>query len=359
MSAEGGSTAEKTEPASPRKRKRAREEGQVAKSSEIIGCLLLLAVLQMIPTLGAGMAESTAAYSTQMLRVASQRELSPDALIGLAADGLRRVALLAGPLLGTVMLASLTGAVAQVGLVFTPSKLMPKWSVINPLEGFKRMFKPRTLVELAKGLVKVVVVSYVGGTYLRDHWQELFSLGNSHPSLIAPQIGMLAHAMALRMTGALTVVAALDYVYQRWDLEKNLKMTRQEVKDEMKDSEGNPQIKGQIRQRMREFSRKRMMSAVPTATVIITNPTHYSIALKYDLGQPGAPRVVAKGKDLLALRIRTVAKEHGVPLVENRPLARALYASVKVGQEIPADLFRAVAEVLAYVWRTGENAGTR
>ena len=347
--------AERTEPASPRKRKKAREEGQVARSTELIGLALLLAFLHAIPTFGPQIAAGMAEFMTQMFRTASQRDLDAQALTGMTEDALRRTAMFAGPILATIVAATMVGSVAQVGMVFTPNKLMPKFEMLNPIQGFKRMFQPRTLVELGKGFLKLGVVGWAGTSFLQEHWEEIFMLSGIPAAQIAPKIGELAHGMALKMTGALAIVAALDYAYQRWDLEKKLKMTKQEVKDEMRDTEGNPQIKGRVRQRMREMSRRRMIQAVPAATVIITNPTHFAVALQYELGQNGAPKVVAKGADFLAARIREVGRENNVPIVENPPLARALYRSVQVGQQIPTELFKAVAEVLAFVWQTGTS----
>ena len=348
--------AERTEPASPRKRKKAREEGQVARSNELIGCAILLAFLHAVPTFGPQIADGMSQFMTQMFQAASQRDLDAQALTGMTEESLRRAAMFAGPILGAIVAATLAGSVAQVGMVFTPGKLMPKFETLNPLQGFKRMFQPKTLVELGKGFLKLGVVAWSGTTFLQEHWQEVFGLSGVPAQQIAMKIGQLAHGMSLKMTAALAFVAALDYAYQRWDLEKKLKMTKQEVKDEMRDTEGNPQIKGRVRQKMREMSRRRMIHAVPAATVIITNPTHFAVALQYELGQKGAPKVVAKGADFLAARIREVGRENNVPIIENPPLARTLYRSVQIGQEIPAELFKAVAEVLAFVWQTGSSA---
>ncbi len=345
--------AERTEPASPRKRKKAREEGQVARSNELVGCVILLAFLNAVPTFGPQIADGMSQFMTQMFLTASQRDLDAQALTGMTEDALRRAAMFAGPILASVVAATLAGSVAQVGMVFTPGKLMPKFETLNPLQGFKRMFAPKTLVDLGKGFLKLGVVGWSGHSFLQEHWQEVFGLSAIPAQQVAMKIGQLAHGMSLKMTAALALVAALDYVYQRWDLEKKLKMTKQEVKDEMRDTEGNPQIKGRVRQKMREMSRRRMIQAVPAATVIITNPTHFAVALQYELGQKGAPKVVAKGADFLAARIREVGRENSVPIIENPPLARALYRSVQIGQEIPAELFKAVAEVLAFVWQTG------
>lgn len=348
-------SAERTEPASPRKRKKAREEGQVARSNELVGCAILLAFLHAVPTFGPQIAAGMSDFMTRMFQSASQGDLDAQALTGMTEDALRRTAMFAGPILASIVAATMAGSVAQVGMVFTPNKLMPKFEALNPIQGFKRMFQPKTLVDLAKGFLKLGAVGWSGWSFLQEHWQEVFGLSGVPPQQVPMKIGELAHGMSLKMTGVLALVAALDYLYQRWDLEKKLKMTKQEVKDEMRDTEGNPEIKGRVRQRMREMSRRRMIQAVPAATVIITNPTHFAVALQYELGQQGAPKVVAKGADFLAARIREVGRENNVPIIENPPLARALYRSVQVGQQIPAELFKAVAEVLAFVWQTGSR----
>jgi len=265
---------------------------------------------------------------------------------------------MAGPVLGCVAGVALVTNVVQVGLFFNAGPLQPQLSRLDPLAGVRRLFALRSAVELLKGTAKMAIVVVAGWTFFQGHRDTLFALAASDPVGIAPRVGSLAYEMSLRMVATLAVLAALDYAYQRWQLERSLKMTKQEVKDEFREAEGNPEIKSRIRQRQRETARRRMMAAVPKASVVITNPTHFAVALDYEMGQKGAPTVVAKGQDLIALRIREIAVEHHVPLVENPPLARSLYRTVEIGEEIPQELYRAVAEVLALIWRASQVGGS-
>jgi flagellar biosynthesis protein FlhB len=270
-----------------------------------------------------------------------------------------QVGVLAGPLLGLIAGGALVSNLLQVGWHFNGGILQPRLSRLNPSRGLARLFTMRSGVEMLKGFLKLTIVTFSGWQYYDGHAGSLFALGLTDPRQIGPHVGELARQMALRMVATLAVLAALDYAYQRWHFERSLRMTKQEVKDEFKEAEGNPEIKARIRQRQREISRRRMMAAVPTASVVITNPTHYAVALKYEMGQKGAPRLVAKGQDLLALRIRDLAEEHRVPTVENAALARSIYRLVDIDQEIPPELYRAVAEVLALIWRASETSAAR
>jgi flagellar biosynthetic protein FlhB len=342
---------ERTEPATPRRRRKAREEGQVARSPDLVASVILLGVLWAMPGLLPRLAEQVTEFCVQTLAVAGQGGLGAASLGGLARRSLMQVGRVAGPVLGVIAAFALTSNVLQVGLHFTPKQLQPRFSRLDPLQGMKRLCNARSAVELLKGIAKVAAVGGTGWYFCSGRREELLRLAVSPPERIAPRIGELAHGMALRMVAALVVLAALDYAYQRRQHERSLRMTKQEVRDEYREMEGNPEIKSRIRQRQRETARRRMIAEVPRASVVITNPTHYAVALKYEMGTPGAPKVVAKGQDLIAQRIREVAEESGVPLMEDPPLARSLYRLVDLGQEIPPELYRAVAEVLAMVWR--------
>jgi flagellar biosynthetic protein FlhB len=342
---------DKTEPATWKKRKKARDEGQVARSQELVAALVLLGVVYTIPTFGPGAVRAASDFFVQAFSSAGKGRMNAESLGALAGNGLWHVVLLAFPLLAMVGVIGLATNVAQVGLIFSPLALRPKPEKLNPLQGIKRLFQPQSLVELLKGAVKITIVVYSGWTFLSAHQNVIVGLAESDPSTIAPRVGVMAFEMVKQMAATLAIVAALDYAYQRYQFEKNLRMTKQEVKDEMRDAEGNPEIKGRIRRKMREISRKRMMADVKTASVVITNPTHFAVALKYETGKGGAPKVVAKGADLVALKIRELAAENNVPLVENPPLARSLFKLTEVGDEIPQSLYKAVAEVLAMIWR--------
>lgn len=350
---------DKTEAASPRRRKKAREEGQVARSAELVSCAGLLVLMYAGPSFAPSLSRQVTEYCSRMVgEAAGAGKMTPAHLVSLVGGCFTMVGGILGPLMIMTVVCALATNIFQVGFFFNPKQLGPKWSHLNPAEGLKRLVQPRSLVELAKSIAKVSVVGWSGWDYLHRHSESLYMLLGMPAAQVAPKVGGFAYQMAMQMITVLTVLAALDYAYQRWNFERGLKMTKQEVKDEYRDSEGNPEIKNRIRQRQRETSRRRMMADVPTATVIVTNPTHFAVALRYEMGQSGAPKVVAKGQDLIALRIRELAVQNGVPIVENVPLARALHKSVEVGREIPSELFRAVAEILAYVWRL-ERAGAR
>lgn len=349
---------EKTEPATPKKRKKAREEGQVARSSELISSFILLGMLMgsrsAIPQFG----EQVTTFFFTCFTAASSKT-TPEKLEELAEACFRHTGQLALPAMGMAMVVGVSVNLLQVGLSFTPKLLEMRGNRIDPLQGFKRLFAPQGGMEIFKGLIKVGLVGFTGWHFLSQRWELLYRFIDEDPTKISSSVGSLAYDLGMQMVGTLMVVAALDYAYQRFQLERSLRMTKQEVKDEMRESEGNPETRGRIRQRQREFASRRMMTEVPSATVVIMNPTHYAVALRYQAGQPGAPRVIAKGKDRIALRIRDLAKENRVPVIENPPLARALHAQAELGQEIPADLYRAVAEVLALIWRLNQRQTPR
>jgi len=250
------------------------------------------------------------------------------------------------PLMGLAVVSNM----AQVGLLFSTKTLQPDLNKINPLNGFKRIFSLRGFVDLLKSLVKVLVVSGVIYITLRDNYPAIVSTSRMQLMAGVSTLGQLGLEVGFRVAMIMVVIAAIDYVYQRYEHEKSLRMTKQEIKEEMKSHE-NPQLKSRIRARQRQLALSRMMSAIPQADVVITNPTHLAIALRYEQGKMNAPQVVAKGQRLMAERIKERARQHGVPLVENKPLARTLFKVVEVGQSIPNELFQAVAEVLAFVYR--------
>jgi flagellar biosynthetic protein FlhB len=265
------------------------------------------------------------------------------------------MALVTAPIMLGMMIVGVLASVVQVKPGVTPGVIKPRFSKLNPINGFKQKFGPPALFELAKNLIKLVAVGVPAGLLLWGRKDELLALGDTEPigaGLLAIDLIM---SIGFRVAGIYVAIAIIDYLYQKHRYEKNLKMTKHEVKQEMKQQELAPEMKAAQRRRQRDMARRRMLSDVPAADVVITNPTHYAIALKYDT-ERGAPTVVAKGVDLLALRIREIAEESGVQRVENRPLARELYSNVEVGHVIPAELYAAVAEVLAYVYRAEERA---
>ncbi|MBI3911639.1 MAG: flagellar biosynthesis protein FlhB [Armatimonadetes bacterium] len=345
-------TAERTEAATPRRRQQARERGEVARSPELVGAAVLLVGLLALRWLGAGVLEHLARFTREAFGIAAAGDLGAARAQTLGVRTLAAVWLALAPLLGIVAVVAVVSNVAQVGFLLTGQPLRPQASRINPLAGLQRLFSRRSAVELVKALAKVAIVGYVGYRFLADQREALGQLAHLAPAPMGGMVADLSLRMALQMAGAFCVLAALDYGYQRFQHEINLRMTRQEVKEDLRASEGDAQLKGWRRQRMREMGRRRMMTDVPRATVVLANPQHYAVALRYQPQEMPSPRVLAKGQGYMALRIRAVAQAHGVPVVENPPLARALYGTVEVGQEIPVAFYRAVAEVLAAIYRT-------
>jgi flagellar biosynthetic protein FlhB len=240
--------------------------------------------------------------------------------------------------------------VVQVGWEVSAKPMEPKLSKFNPINGFKRIFSKDTLFELVKSIVKVAVIVYIAYTSLRDEANDLYILYDLSLNQAVALVGTIIINVGLKISFVYLIVAIVDYVYQKHKFNEDMKMTKQEVKDEYKNTEGDPQIKGRQRRKMQEVSQKRMMQDVPKADVVITNPTHLAVAIKYDAEKSRAPVVLAKGEDYLAAKIKEAAKENGVEIVENKPLARMLYANVEIGEEIPPELYQAVAEVLAMVY---------
>ena len=260
------------------------------------------------------------------------------------------------PILATILVVGVISNLVQVGLMFSQTALAPDFNRINPLTGLKRIFSARGMVELLKSLLKLTVIGYVVYAALSAEYPTIASSSQMDLTAAVSVLSRIGGAVGMRGAAAMLIIAMADYMYQRFDFEKNLRMTRQELIEEMKRYE-NQEMKARIRSRQRQMALSRMMAAIPKADVVITNPTHLAIALRYEKGKMQAPTVVAKGQRLVAERIKEKAREHNVPLVENKPLARALFKSAEVGQEIPIELYQAVAEVLAFVMRL--RSGTR
>jgi flagellar biosynthetic protein FlhB len=341
----------KTEEPSDKKLANARSEGSLAISNEVkiwaglLGTLVVVAF--MAPMVAGGMSRSLRPFLEHPHLIATDEH----ALTALLADMVVKMGiLLAGPL-AILLILGLAGGIAQTGLLVTAAKIKPDLSKISPLAGFKRLFSLRSLVEFGKGIAKLVITGVVAFFVMwpeRHHLEAMASL-DLMATLLYVHDNLIVLIAAVVMT--MTLVAAADYFYQRFAFRKQMRMTKQEVKDEYKQQEGDPLIKSRIRSLRQQRARKRMMQAVPEATVVVTNPTHYAIAMKYDQDTMQAPIVVAKGVDLIAKRIRDIADENEVPIVENPPLARALYATVEIDQEVPQEHYKAVAEVIGYVMR--------
>ncbi len=345
------SDLEKTESPSPRKLEKAREEGQVPQSRELSSLLVLMTAGGAVWALGGQVSQTLSDVMRTGLRFDHQLATDPALLFGkiqqLATDTLTGVA----PLLLIVVVAALLGPVALHGGMFNTKALAPKFSRINPLSGLKRMVSVDSLSELVKSLLKVGLLGLIAAWLMWDALDAMFALGMETVESGAHDMGVLLVKTFLLVSAGMLIVALMDVPYQLWHYYTQLKMTREEVRQEVKESEGDPHVKARIRAMQREVARRRMMSEIPTADVVVTNPTHYAVALKYSEGVMRAPRVVAKGADLLAARIREEAGKHAVPVLEAPPLARALYRHTELEQEIPARLYAAVAEVLAYVYQ--------
>ncbi|MFN8535297.1 MAG: flagellar biosynthesis protein FlhB [Dehalococcoidia bacterium] len=342
---------ERTEAATPRRRQEARREGQVGKSADLTIAAALIAALLIVQSTGGAFLSNAGVIFRESLAAASVREVTIGQLQPFGwAVGLQALAMVAPLMLG-VLGVTLIAGVGQVGLLFSTKAITPQFSRLNPLSGLQRLVSPRGLVELGKSIAKIVVIGAVAWAVISSHQLTIVSLMTLAPLGAASAIAGIGVELALKCGGAYLVIAALDYFYQRFEFEKSIRMSKDEVKQELKQQEGNPEIKSRVRKIQREMAAGRMMAKVPKAAVVITNPTHYAVALSYDALNDGAPRVVAKGVDLVAQQIKRVAAESAVPCVENVPLARALYSSVDLDQEVPAELYQAVAEVLAYIYR--------
>ena len=343
---------EKTEEPTPKKRKDAREEGQVLQSREVTSAFILLATFVGLKVFG----KHTLNYLTKFMTDTYKTIENVDELFyenNLMPNFLKIVAAFAGlvaPILFVAFLAALLINYVQVGFLFTTKPLNVKLSRINPIEGFKRLFSKRALVELIKSILKIILIGYTAYSFMKKNITQVLSLSKLEPTIILKNFTSLAFSFSIKIVGVLMVLAFLDYLFQWREYEKNLMMTKQEIKEEYKQTEGDPLVKSKIREKQRRIAMSRMIQEVPKADVIITNPTHLAIAIKYDKDLYGAPYIIAKGADIIAENIKKVGKEHSVPVVENKPLARALYDSVDVGDLIPEELYEAVAEVLAYVY---------
>ncbi|WDP89799.1 MAG: flagellar biosynthesis protein FlhB [Desulfobacter sp.] len=350
---EGG--GEKTEDASSRKLSKAREEGQVAKSMEIPSVFVLLGgilVLYWTAFFMYGEFTEVFLYNFQFERVP---EFNPLDMIHILGYHFKKIFLLCFPVFAVVYVVALLTNTAQVGFEISWKAIEPKLSKLNPITGFKNKFSSRSVMELVKSLLKLAIVSIVVYWAVRGKMSEILRLYDNDVAQILLFLSMESFWVFVKVCLVMIVVALLDFAFQKWKFLEDQKMTKKEVKDELKQTEGDPQIKSRIRQLQMEAARKRMMAEVPGADVVVTNPTRLAVALKYDNMTMEAPVVVAKGAGPVAAKIREIAREHDVPLVEDKPLARNLYRLVDIGGEVPMEHYQAVAELLAYVYRMKKN----
>ena len=340
---------EKTEEPTAKKRSDARKKGQVGKSQELNTAFVLLVGFFILKILWEYIYGEIANYTVYIFGHLMQ-SVDTETVLQLFIGIMIVLAKTVLPVMLAILIMGLGINFFQVGLNFSTEAIEVKLDKLNPITGFGRMFSKRTLVELVKSILKIIIIGFFLYNYLKDEIPTMpqfiyYDLGTS-----LQEIAKILFAMIFQVLAVIIILAVLDFAYQKWQTTQDLKMTKQEVKEEMKQSEGDPQIKGKIRQKQRQMAMARMMQEVPKADVIVTNPTHYAVALQYHKGMT-APLVVAKGQDLVAQKIKDVAREHDVPIVENKPLARALFSAAEIGDMVPQELYQAVAEVLAYVYR--------
>lgn len=345
------SAMDRTEQATPKRLREAREKGQIARSRDLNSLLLLMAASGGLLVFGEGMVGGMVRQMQAGFTLSRQSLFDATTMQHFMGQVLVDILQSFAPFLVLLFVAALLAPMALGGWSFSPKALNPKWGKLNPVKGLGRIFSRRAPVEALKAFAKFAVVAVVSSILLYQSAGEILMLGSEPLQQGLAHMARLVGWSFLGMCSVLILIAAVDVPFQLWDHASKLKMTKQEIKDEQKQTEGSPEVKGRIRAVQRQIAQQRMMADVPTADVVVTNPTHFAVALRYDQQGNGAPRVVAKGADLIAAQIRKVAGAHDVAIVEAPPLARALYFSSEIGQEIPAGLYVAVAQLLAYVYQ--------
>ncbi|WP_347888370.1 flagellar biosynthesis protein FlhB [Nitrosomonas europaea] len=342
---------ERTEPASPRRLEKAREEGQVARSQELTTFTLLIAASSSLWVIGSIIIQKLSAVLESGLRMEQEVAFNPALLLPrlfqLALDGLLAIA----PLLGWLVIIALVAPMLLSGWLFSSKALFPDLKRLNPVNGLKRIFSSRGLIELVKAIAKVIVIGGVAAGIIWSHKQDVLDLVGMPLDTSLISMSRLIGLTFILIVGAMLLIVVIDVPFQIWNHARQLRMSREDLRKEAKEDEGDPQVKGRIRNMQRQIARRRMMAEIPKADVVVTNPTHYAVALKYQDRSMRAPKVVAKGTQLIAARIRELADEHHIPVLEVPPLARALYHHVELDTEIPETLYTAVAHVLAYIFQ--------
>jgi len=342
---------ERTEKATARRRRKAREEGKVARSQELNSAAMLLLGSLTLWMLGPHLSGQIKDLMSYTMSNAPSLASADPTYIKVFGDYVLRFFLIMMPVFAVVSVIALTANVAQVGFKITPKAMEPKFEKLDVLKGLKRLFGVRSLVQLVRDTIKLAIVAFVAYNAIANEFNTFFQLPNMTVGELAGAMGKLALVLGLKVGAMMIAIAVLDYIYQKYEFEKSIKMSKQDLKDEHKETEGSPQIKARVRQIQREMARQRMMAAVPLADAVVTNPTHIAVALKYEPEQGNAPYVLAKGERLIAERIKEIAREHDIPIIEDKPLARALFRMCDIGDFVPSQLYRAVAELLAYVYR--------
>ena len=361
--AKDGPGGEKTEQPTSKKLSDARKKGQVSKSKEVATCAGLLSAFILLKlylgSLGTGFLNLFGGLYSMIPSTIQQYDgnIPQQAILYYIRLAMIRIILMVLPFLLVSFIVAFVCDLVQVKWKVSTEPLKPKFSKLNPISGFKKFLSLNSLVELLKSLIKLVLVGYMVYSYLKGQVNQIFMLLDMSIGQSLMLIGNIVTDLGIRISALYVVIAAADYKYQKWKFNEDMKMTKQEVKDEFKEQEGDPQIKGKQRQRMREASMRRMMQQLPTADVVITNPTHYAVAIRYRRDEDDAPVVIAKGADYLAQKIKDIARDNDIYIMEDKPLARMLYANVEIDQAIPPELYEAVANVLAFVYQMQGKIG--
>lgn len=343
--------SEKTEKPSAKKKKDERKKGNVAKSKELVNAVTFAGIIFIVAGLSDFIINELKGLMEFFFTLDMTGALNKDTSQPMMMKGMMTLFKSYLPIGLIVLLLGVIGNIMQTGFMLSPEALKPKLDKLNPINGFKNMFSLKALGTLLKSLAVIIFLGFIGFSFIKNNYFSIINVGNAYTPYLIDSIKQILVSLMKNIMLGLVVIGAIDFTYQMYTHNKQMKMTKQEVKEEYKQVEGDPIIKGQIKQRQRQMASQRMMEAVPTATVILTNPTHLSIALRYEKGVDSAPVVVAKGADLVAMKIREIAKEHDIPIIENKPLARLMYKQVEINQEIPVDMYQMVAEVLMMVYK--------
>lgn len=343
---------EKTEQATPKKRRDSRKEGEVLQSKDIVTAVSVAGIFVSMRLLLDFMSQTVISYTKSVFEQVGTTEVTPDTIMAIFVNIITVFVMAVGPICLIAMFLGIIPTVAQTRGLFTMKAIRPKFSRLNPLSGIKKLFSAQAIVGILKGLIEVIIITYVVGSEIYGRLPKIIALMNAGLLQGITYAASTIFDLVMMICIMLVFVAAADYLFQWWQFEKKLKMSKQEVKEEYKQTEGDPQIKSKIKQRQQQMAASRMMQEVPKADVVIRNPTHYAVALYYNQDENRAPKVVAKGKDYLARRIVEIAEENNVYIIEDPPLARTLYSAVDVGREIPVELYNAVAEVLTIVYKS-------
>ncbi|WP_238883233.1 fused FliR family export protein/FlhB family type III secretion system protein [Clostridium sp. YIM B02551] len=342
---------EKTEEATPKKKSESRRKGQIARSKDVNLSLTLLACTLLISLLSGYMANNFRSDMIYFLSENFNKQLTELTARNYIITALYRIAINALPIILPITVAGVVASLMQTGFLITGESIKPSLGKLNPLKGFKNMFSKRSFLELGKNIILIILIGYLSYSFVISNFNSILSMGSVYLPSIGIEIKSLVMGIFTKVTLLMIALSLMDYILQVRIFNKEMRMSKQEVKEEYKQMEGDPQIKGKIKQKQREIASRRMMQAVPDATVVITNPTHIAVALKYEEGGMEAPKVVAMGADHVAIKIKEIAKENKIPIIENKPLARAMFDTLDVDSEVPADMYQAIAEILALVYK--------